>query len=908
MRVREFKAIADPSGGRIDLSWINPDAMGLTAPFKGIKLLRRESTGAAFEDKGTAREILDDTTRTAGERGHFEDSGLRGNTVYYYAIVAYDTANNFGPLVHASELATTSYQTADVLYRELPALYQRLDTAAPALLPLPDPADQGKGQLRRFIEMFGPQLDLLRSYARAMPDFFDRDRVDGALLPLLANWIGWQTDYTLPFGKQRNEVGYAPHYFRNTGTAANLRATINRLTTWDAQVKEFVHNIFLTNTPQQLVIYEKETRGTDWLPAKVVTLDAAYEGSPAAVRSNDGRDLIFYHASQRVSSGGLSGSAPATQQQWHLWFKEFDQREWLAARRLSFDGDINKYPAVIQRRDGKWWLAWSSYRRTSNGRAAEIRVRPFDIGRRDQPARLQIKPSARPIKFTDGETLLFIVKNGGTVLGRSVTVHQEHFGDIAAATSTEVATLLDRELPGVKVQSLEDGTISLTTLTAGNDSDIDLVGSVTASKLGTSIKTSGTSAQRARIVGNSLNVAVPFGLADGDTLLIGADSDPPRLVTFNSRNFVNIGAATAKEVAAEINRVLPGLADVIGNRIRLTSLKAGEQSFITVDVNASTAAAKLGFGQSLPGTGPIADDTEPAVFEDNANNLWLFWSSRRSDGGVGLGRWRIWYNRCTAAGWGDAKPLTSGVEADNEPAVVFDPAGGAPTQGKIWVFWTRKKRNGRSNIFFRTTTKVDFDTLVELDWTETELMPAAGNSDRLEAAPLLLRPDNLELYFSSNEIDGWQIWMTALTPIPSVAPTQITTGQFTHRAAAAIRSGQARRLFFRTDESQVYVSAYYPASQTIDARYAGSTTVDTRNPAKIGMQGNVQDVTTYTYDNGKRPLGLERKEQLYSRDTIGIYLTPDTADEKLIIRKQGAIANAVRSFLPIQIRVVFIVR
>jgi hypothetical protein len=51
----------------------------------------------------------------------------------------------------------------------------------------------------------------------------DDARVDGALLPLLADWIGWQTDFSVSLAKQRNEVAYAPHYHRTTGVAEYVR-------------------------------------------------------------------------------------------------------------------------------------------------------------------------------------------------------------------------------------------------------------------------------------------------------------------------------------------------------------------------------------------------------------------------------------------------------------------------------------------------------------------------------------------------------------------------------------------------------------------------------------------------------------------------------------------------------------
>jgi hypothetical protein len=104
------------------------------------------------------------------------------------------------------------------------------------------------------------------------------------------------------------------------------------------------------------------------------------------------------------------------------------------------------------------------------------------------------------------------------------------------------------------------------------------------------------------------------------------------------------------------------------------------------------------------------------------------------------------------------------------------------------------------------------------------------------------------------------------------------------------------------------VSPMYPASRTIDARYGGATTVDTRNFEKVGLRGQPADVMRYTYDTGTRPPGQERTDTLYSRGTIGIYLTPDTDDQELIVRKSETMANVVRSILPIQVRAVFLIR
>ena len=902
MQVRDFKAESNSRGGRIDLSWINPTAKEFPG-FTGVRILRRESTQPETANQGgqttpvaPTQIVFDSGPATAGASGFFSDdndhNGLKGETVYYYAAVAY-SATQVSPPVFAAALATTPYQTADELYRQLPGFYKQFDTVTPPNAPGLDPAAIEKGQLRRSAEMFGEQFDLLRSYARAMRDFQRIDSADGTLLPLLAEWIGWQNDFTLSHAKQRNEIGYASHFHRTTGIAANLRATINRLTTWDAQIKEFVHNIFLTNAPEQLIIKERERINTNWQAEKLVTTDIAYEGRPAATRGSDDRLWLFYHARQsaaRQSAVQLSTATgdTVTENQWHLWFKTFEQTGWLPAQRLTFDGKINKYPAAFQKKDGNFWVFFSSYEDAGGGLSSRIKLHLVSAGRTAQPPRVSGSLSG-PFNFTDGDQLSLTITTAAGSIVRTVTLRQEHFNNLAQAPAPEIAAFLDRELPGVKVAAEENGAISITALTTGAASKLIVKVSPVATKLGlvsgSELTVPGSNATSAQLIGGRNE---PFELTNGDRLNIRLDDRLTKTITFDRRFFADISNATAAEVVAVINRALPGLATVENEKIKLVSSAVGEKSFVAIDVTASTAAPNLGFG--APPTDPDLppqDDTEPAAFEDKTGNVWLFWRSRRD------GSWKIWYNRFNGATWGTTQRLTAGTDPEFAPAAVFDPVAG----GQIWVFWSQQKSNGLWNIFYRISTSVNFPT----DWTEFELTPVPPNYDRQEPAAVLGGLGRVELYYSSNRADGWQIWTNNPKTTPSFDETPITAGQFTHRAPTAVGGTNGVKVWFRSNESQVYVSPSYPASQTIDARYAGSTTIDTRNPAKFERPGNLRDALRYTYDTGRAD------DDWYARDTVGIYLTPDTLDEQLVIRKQTAIANVIRDFLPIQVRAVFII-
>src|SRR6266496_2462347 len=122
MRIADFKAEPNASGGQIDLSWTIPSTAEFPG-FKGIKILRREFTQPDLTDVRTVREIPDDSTTGPGQVGQILDASLKSGTTYYYAIIAHDAAANFSELAYASTMATGAYATAEHLYSKLPGLY-----------------------------------------------------------------------------------------------------------------------------------------------------------------------------------------------------------------------------------------------------------------------------------------------------------------------------------------------------------------------------------------------------------------------------------------------------------------------------------------------------------------------------------------------------------------------------------------------------------------------------------------------------------------------------------------------------------------------------------------------------------------------------------------------------------------
>jgi len=202
MRLDDITATAHTDGNRIDLSWSFPDPAN--AP--GVRVVRAERSHPVDPDDGV---VVAHGTGFATA----QDKNLLGERVYYYALFPF-TGNppTYDPDPHntAEAMASSSYDFAGRLFALLPALYRRYDADRSPAIRSDSALAADPGELRAFLDLPGAELDRLYSMNRAALGLLDVEHVEGTLLPLLAQWIGWHTDFSLPVGAQRNEVRYAP--------------------------------------------------------------------------------------------------------------------------------------------------------------------------------------------------------------------------------------------------------------------------------------------------------------------------------------------------------------------------------------------------------------------------------------------------------------------------------------------------------------------------------------------------------------------------------------------------------------------------------------------------------------------------------------------------------------------------
>jgi Phage tail protein (Tail_P2_I) len=338
VRLLAITATAHRDGNRIDLAWTNPDP----AHTPGVRVVRRESTHPAGPDDGTV--VAHGTGLTTAS-----DTGLKGETAYYYTLFPFaGTPPAYDPDPHnqASATALSPYDLAGRMYAMLPAIHRRYDAQRTPAPGTGLPGDRDRGQLRRFLDLPGGELDRLYGLARAALGLTDLDRVEGVLLPLLAQWIGWRTDHGLPVAAQRAEIRAAPRIHRTVGAVPALDATVARVTGWTGRTKEYVHNVARTNQPERLNLWwaQRSPAGT-WTAPALASVNFAFDGRPAAVREADGSVTVFFHTYRRHG--------------WDIWSKRFAAGAWQESRPVVDRPGIDKHPAAALQ-GNRLWLFWQS--------------------------------------------------------------------------------------------------------------------------------------------------------------------------------------------------------------------------------------------------------------------------------------------------------------------------------------------------------------------------------------------------------------------------------------------------------------------------------------------------------------------------------------------------------------------
>lgn len=208
-----------------------------------------------------------------------DDGDLESGVVYYYRVFGAGGAPVDEP-DRGSALATGVFGAHDTMYRLLPPVHQVQDID-------PTKVDGGRA-LYRFLQAFGRGVDHFRGLVEGIASRHDVGSARADFLPHLARMIGWIPDLTAPENTQRQDIRFAPEIFGALGTVPGTPALVNRVTTWPCKVKEFAHNVLLTNAPEFVPIWEiwQVTRrpGGLWSTPAALSLTASMDGAAVALQ------------------------------------------------------------------------------------------------------------------------------------------------------------------------------------------------------------------------------------------------------------------------------------------------------------------------------------------------------------------------------------------------------------------------------------------------------------------------------------------------------------------------------------------------------------------------------------------------------------------------------------------------
>lgn len=931
------RAVPRLLGRAIELTWTNPPVSAFGGGFlRGVRVVRRERTFPLDPDDGV---VVHDESTPVVDR--LVDTGLTPLTRYYYTVFSYDgTDFHAGDGARASALATDEHGLGERLYRLLPAVHQRddrplrpdelhaLDPGVQEALRVLPPQLRGAGQLRRFLTAATAPLGLMRSTAEALRQLHDVDRVAPEYLPLLAAFLDWRTDRTLPVYSQRNEVRAAPHLYRGVGTVPNLRSIVTRYTGWQIQVAEYAQHITRAHhAPQQNVFALRET-GAGWVAAG----DAADllgfappntgAGSATVTGTTSGPFPLRAGMELTVST---DGAGPVTAR-----FARGDAVNLGAATTAEVAAALNRqfvHLTATALPGGR--LRLDAHGGTLRVEAPESSLVTLDGAPR---GRLSVVPTglsalrlfhavADPLAPVDNRAARRAVA-GDAFPRPPVAGDPGRPVDGPAAAPFVPAEPVGR----IQVKPYRDGQWgSSTPLFPGGEPAaaalppagpglparillawVDRPGAPDARIL----FSVGTTAEPAPAVLTG-RAGTPFPIPHGSFLLVRDGAGRARAAQFAATDFADPAAPGIGDVVAVLNSRLAGLLTASaapGGALRLTSVLTGGDARLEVDLATSTAAAALGFGpdncratgdwgdridwrepQPLPlvPAGRLADLA--ACPDDTPGAVRLAYA--RHDGTA----WQVRTVRFDGSAWSGDEALTVGPLASREPTLGRDP------DGRVWAVWARQGAVGAAGWSLRQRSRPSGGA-----WgAETALTaPPAPDTTGDREPGLAVRPGLPPLvFFRSDRGGGADLWSV---PVGGSA-ARITAGAPADTWPAPVDVGGTRWLLHRSDRSVGHDTVGGAGGQRTGTlhRYAGSTSVVLGDVDRLRRRRAWDDLVAYT---PHRPDGAStarplREDEIYTRGTLGLYLTQAVSgllDESMAER----LRTVLRRFLPINLRAV----
>lgn len=171
--------------------------------------------------------ILVDQPSTSPITSYIDTFNLTEGEFYYYTVWVRATIDGtWRRAADTTGLIVKQYDYGDRLYELIPGVYRDkdYDTTERALY--------GEGPLKRFLGIFGFQLDHIRTELESLKWVNNPDKVSGGLLPLMAKQWGFGYEQELGMRLARMQIRNASHIYRYKGTRLGIEAVVSTLTGW----------------------------------------------------------------------------------------------------------------------------------------------------------------------------------------------------------------------------------------------------------------------------------------------------------------------------------------------------------------------------------------------------------------------------------------------------------------------------------------------------------------------------------------------------------------------------------------------------------------------------------------------------------------------------------------------------
>jgi len=988
------RAVPHLRGGRIDLTWSLPPSTDYDPGRRlgAVLVVRRERT---FPRDPSDGRVVYHGAPVSG----VSDTTATPQRTYYYTVYAVEEDQPGSPPqppvwradagAQAWALSTTDFGSTARLYALLPGVHQvrdaGLDDAELERLALDDPtlaaalsalpADiRGTGQLHRFLRAAAAPLDLIRSSAEALRDLHDVDVAPPDFLPLLASWLGWEIDGTLPVYEQRNEVKFAPRLYRTVGTVDSLRRLVTRYTGWYTRAAEMEQAILRSNQPPQLNLFASAADAGEW----IVTDDASTVlGFGPGNRTAGGSDgppatpaiLVGNAAEPFGLRPGMELTVVADDRlPVTVRFQPGDFNDIAAATAAEVALALSRSCTQLAARAVGGFVELAS---DLLGAQSSLEVSATEASL----VALEGSPRGRPAAFLDGRGRLRLVFAAadpldpvrtraaqsalagvlpvvGPVPGEAVEPDPSRgrtpvVGSVHATDRIFLKTWVGDAWRAARPLTLQP------TAPQGEPAASTLGGDVVCAW----IEDPGTDTSRLRFATGTPRAPQPAALA-------GTRSEPfvlepgLRLVFAGRWPALEGVEVAAGELVPPLDPTQLSATDVVGlvgphlvhvsvgvgprNTLVFSTIGAGGDERLELDLDTSTAAGALGFGADnaaavgdwgdeldwtpaadVPGVGAgrLADTF--AAADAAAGHVHLFWAAHAD------GRWRIRTAVWDGAVWTAPAEIGAGAAGNREPCALFAPPA-APQ-----LVWSQLGSDGRWTLRRAVLAGGVWGPDGPLLQPADE--PVAGTDGDREPALLETGAATARVFFRSDRSGAPQIWSSDVDLTTGVAapPVRVTSGAAHHTSPAPLRGPDKRTwLVHRSDENvelsragvgvvprplnRVTTPEPKPALAVGDRRstgvedlgarrrYAGSATPYLGDVARFARRREWDDLLAFTPQRTVLDPALLSDDDLYTRGTVGLYLSPTIEDDPLTERTIQRLQGALQRFLPAPVRTVVV--